>query len=157
MRTLKLILCGVASLLLASCLKHDLPNYPLATGDYINHVYFQYRWLDSSIINNGQPTVNVEDLTVVEQIDTANSTVYCQVTVPAASGDFDTYQRNLVTLDSIWVYADVSNAANVVPVGNAPQFAYQGNYAIPQQYRVTAAFPDSTRVWTINVTAFNKP
>lgn len=146
---------GMAALF-SSCLKHDLPVYPLSGLDYINKVYFEYRWLDSNDISNGEPVVAVENLTVVQQIDSATNTITCQVTVPAASGDFDAYQRNLVTIDSIWSYVDVSTGATVTPVGSAPEFSYQGNYSIPQQYRVAAANPDSSRVWTIQVTSFTK-
>jgi hypothetical protein len=80
-----------------------------------------------------------------------------QIQVPAANGDFDAYQRSLVTLDSIWAYVDLSPAATATPIGDAPKFAYQGNYSVPQKYLVTAANPDSIRVWTINVTSFTKP
>jgi hypothetical protein len=151
-----LAICAVASALLSSCLKHDLPAYPLANGDYITNIYFQYRYLDSNALEWGQPTVAVENLIVQSQIDSANSTINCQVTVPSPSGDFDQYQWNQVTLDSIWVLTEISYAATVTPVGSAPQFAYQGNYSIPRQYKVQSAFPDSARIWTINVTSFTK-
>ena len=152
-----LVLSGVAILLFSSCLKSNLPAYPAYGSDYINEVYFQYRWLDSNVVSNGQPVVAVENLSVTQQIDTATGTITCQVTVPPVNGDFDAYQRSLVSLDSIWVYVDISSGATVTPVGSAPVFAYQGNYSIPQQYRVTAANPDSSRVWTIKVTSFLKP
>jgi hypothetical protein len=148
---------GMMMSLFSSCLKHGLPAYPLYGQDYINKVYFEYRWLDSNNVSNGQPVVAVENLNVTQEIDSVNNIISCQITVPAASGDFDTYQRSLVTLDSIWAYADLSPAASVTPVGNAPVFSYQGNYSIPQKYLVAAANPDSTRVWTIQVTSFSKP
>jgi DUF5018-related len=151
-----LIVCGAAFVLLPSCLKHGLPAYPLYTGDYINHVYFQYRYLDSNALAWGEPTVAIENLQVSQQIDTADNTVTCQITVPQANGDFDSYQRSLVSLDSLWCYMDVSPAATVMPLGGAPELAYQGNYSIPQQYKVVAPNPDSVRVWTIKVTSFSK-
>jgi len=150
-------LCVLAVVVLSSCLKHDLPKYPLSGLDYIDKVYFQYRWLDSNNVSNGQPVVAVENLTVTQTIDSADNVINVQIVVPPASGDFDAYQRSQVTLDSIWAYADVSPAATVTPMDGAPEFAYQGNYAVPTKYRVTAANPDSSRVWTINVTSFTKP
>lgn len=150
------IILGVAALF-SSCLKHDLPAYPLSGLDYINNVYFEYRWLDSNNLSNGEPVVAVENLTVTQTIDSVNNVISVQIVVPPASGDFDAYQRSQVTLDSIWAYVDVSPAATVAPVGDAPKFSYQGNYAVPTKYLVTAANPDSSRVWTINVTSFTKP
>jgi hypothetical protein len=146
----------ILSACLSSCLKHNLPPYPLATGDYITNIYFQYRYLDSNAMEWGQPTVAIENLILQDQIDTPNHTIYCQLTVPSPSGDFDQYQWNQVTLDSIWAVTEISYAATVTPVGNAPAFSYQGNYSIPQQYKVQAAFPDSVQIWTINVTSFTK-
>jgi hypothetical protein len=151
-----LAIFGTLSALLSSCLKHDLPAYPLANGDYITNIYFQYRYLDSNALAFGQPTVAVENLVLQDEIDTANHTIYCQLTVPAPSGDFDQYQWNQVSLDSIWAETEISYAATVTPVGDAPAFSYQGNYSIPQQYKVQAALPDSVQIWTIQVTSFTK-
>jgi len=154
--TRNLLVCSILSLLFTSCLKHDLPDYPRYGSDYINMVYFQYRWLDSNIVSNGLPVAAIESLAVAQQIDSATNTITCQITVPAANGDFNAYQRSQVALDSIWCTMDISPAATIVPIGDAPQLAYQGDYSIPQQYKVTAANPDSSRVWTIHVTSFTK-
>jgi hypothetical protein len=146
----------IAPFVFASCLKHNLPPYPTASQAYITQVYFQYRWADSNKVANGEPVVAVQNLKVVQQIDTAKGTIDCQITVPAASGDFNAYQRGLVSLDSLWAYIDISTGARVTPLGDAPLFASQGSFSSARQYQVTAADPAITRVWTITVTSFKK-
>jgi hypothetical protein len=150
-------ICTLAIVLFSSCLKHDLPKYPVSGLDFIDKVYFQYRWLDSNNISNGQPVVAIENLNVTQTIDSVNNVISLQIQVPAANGDFDAYQHAQVSLKNLWALMDISQAATIAPVDSAPVLGYAGDFSTAQKYTVTAANPDSSRVWTITVTSFTKP
>ena len=94
-------------------------------------------------------------LDVIRTVDTAHSTINLAVTVPPVKGSFDAVQRAKVSQDHLWCYMDVSTAATVTPVGDAPAPGYFGDFTKPQQYKVTAA-DGSSQVWTLVITSFVK-
>lgn len=149
------IISGFLCILFASCLKSSLPDYPQNQLNYINKVYFEYRWEDSTNMYNGSPVVAYERLNVSQVIDSAKSTISLQVSVPAASGTFDAYQRSQVSLDHLWCSLDISPAATVAPVDDAPKLGFAGDYTQPRQYKVSAN-PGDARIWTLTVTSFTK-
>jgi hypothetical protein len=153
-KTAVVIGCAVC-ILFASCLKSGLPDYPKNQLNYINKVYFEYRWEDSTNMYNGSPVVAYERLNVTQTIDSAHSTITLQVSVPPASGSFNAYQRSLVSPDHLWCSLDVSPAATVAPVGSAPKLGFAGDFTQPAQYSVSAN-PGDARIWTLTIASFTK-
>lgn len=149
------IIGSAMCILFASCLKSGLPDYPKNQLNYINKVYFEYRWPDSNNMYNGSPVVAYMRMNVSQTIDTAHSTISLQITVPPASGSFSAYQRSQVSLDHLWCSVDISPAATVAPVDPAPKLGFAGDYSQPRQYKVSAN-PGDTRIWTLTVTSFTK-
>lgn len=150
------IITGVAFVLLfSSCLKKDLPALPLWNGTEVTNVYFEYRYLDTANLWQGAPVAAYQALDVIRTVDTAHSTINLAVTVPPVKGSFDAVQRAKVSQDHLWCYMDVSTAATVTPVGDAPAPGYFGDFTKPQQYKVTAA-DGSSQVWTLVITSFVK-
>lgn len=144
----------VISTLFSSCLKKDLPAYPLWDGNYINNVYVEYRY-NSDQTYDGKPIVAYQRLDVDQTIDSAKNTISLNITVPAASGSFTTAVRDQVSQDSLWVYFDLSTAATAAPAGSTPKPGYSTDLTKPQSYVVTAA-NGQQRTWTIVVSSFTK-
>lgn len=139
---------------LTSCLKHDLPAYPLWDGAYINNVYMEFRY-NSGQMYNGQPVVADQRLTVNQTIDSAKNTISVTVIVPPASGSFTDSIRNLVSQTDLWPYFDLSTAATMAPAGSTPSPGNSTDFTKPQSYIVTAA-NGQKRTWTVTVVSFTK-
>ena len=150
------IITGLAFVLLfSSCLKKDLPALPLWNGTEVTNVYFEYRYLDTTNLWQGAPVAAYQTLDVTRTVDTAHATINLVVTVPPVKGSFDAAQRAKVVQDHLWCYMDVSTAATIAPVGDAPAPGYFGDFTKPQQYKVAAA-DGSSQVWTLVITSFIK-
>ncbi len=136
--------------LFSSCLKKDLPNYPLWDGNYIDNVYVEYRWQDTTQTYNGQPVVAYQKLNVAQTIDSVNNTINITLTVPAANGSFTSAQRAKVRLSHLWIYFDISNSATIKGIGKTPAPGDSANLSQPLTYEVTAA-NGQKRTWTVNI------
>lgn len=134
--------------LLSSCLKKNLPNYPLWDGNYITNVYVEYRWPDSANLYDGKPVVAYQRLNVSMQIDSVNNVINLSLVIPAASGSFTNVQRSNINQNHLWISFDVSNSATIVPVGATPNPGFATDLTQPQSYVVTAA-NGQKRTWTI--------
>lgn len=139
---------------LSSCLKDNLPAYPLWDGNSINNVYVEYRY-NSDQMYNGDPVVAYKRLSVSQTIDSDNSTISLDITVPGASGSFTTAIRDQVSQSNLWIYFDLSTASTISPTGNTPEPGYSTDLTKPQSYVVTAA-NGQERTWTIIVTSFTE-
>nr|WP_199081354.1 hypothetical protein [Pedobacter sp. ASV19] len=139
---------------LSSCLKKDLIDYPLYDGNEITLVNVEYRF-NSSQTMNGQPIVAYQKLGVVQTIDKTNSTINVVITVPDANGQFTAAERANVVQTKLWFYMNISTAATIAPTGGTPALGDPTDATKPLKYIITAA-NGTSRVWTINVTAFNK-
>lgn len=153
---------GISALLImtlfSSCLKKDLPNYPLWDGNYITNVYVEYRWADSTNMYDGKPVVAFQRLNVTMQIDSVNNVINLSLTIPPANGSFTNVQRSNINENHLWISFDVSNSATVAPVGNTPKPGYVTDLTQSQTYQVTAA-NGQKRTWTIKtapLAAINK-
>lgn len=146
------LLCIVT--LFSSCLKKDLPAYPLWDGTNIDNVYLEYRY-NGALNYNGSPIVEYKRLTVAKTVVDATSTINLVVTVPDANGSFTAAERDKVTQNGLIMYFDVSTAASVAPVSGSPKLGELTNLAVPQKYEVTAA-NGTKKTWTITVTSFIK-
>lgn len=140
------------SFLCSSCLKKDLPEYPAFDANEITLVNVEHRFTGTA--TNGQPVVAYQKLTLAQQVDKTTSTINVQITVPAATGQFTTVERAKVTQSKLWFYMNLSTAATIVPIEGTPKLGDPTDATKPLKYVVTAA-NGSSRIWTINVTAFN--
>lgn len=140
--------------LFSSCLKKDLPDYPLWDNNYIDNVYVEYRY-NGPQTYNGQPVVEYKRLNVTKQVDTANNAIKLQITVPAASGTFTAEEKGKVSQNHLWVYMDISTAATIRAVDGTPALGDPTDLTKPQTYEVTAA-NGQKRKWTLTVTSFVK-
>ncbi len=146
-------------LICSSCLEANLPDLPAFEEANITDVKFDFRYKDpTDKWINGEPVVKVVALTVnanTKVINTANATVTCTVTVPAANGPFTEEIRNTVSLTNIVGKFNLSTAAVIKPLDGAPTLGTPGDFSIPRKYEVTAA-NGTKKVWTVHVTALNK-
>lgn len=141
-------------ILFSSCLKKNLPAYPLWDGNAINNVYIEYRY-NSDQMYDGKPVAAYQRLSVEQIIDSAQSKITLNITVPAASGSFSSAIRDQVSQTKLWVYFDLSTAAIITPTGDTPKPGYSTDLTKPQSYIVTAA-NGQKHTWTIVVSSFKK-
>ena len=144
----------LAACMLPSCLNMNLEDLPAYSEAEILDFKFEYRWYDESV---GLGRMYVQDLTVSSLVITSESAmVSLDLTVPAASENFPVSERDKVTLANIVGYCDISTAAVIAPVGNAPRLGVIGDFSEQEMsYKVTAA--DGTeKTWTVTIGSFNK-
>ncbi|WP_316815155.1 DUF5018-related domain-containing protein [Pedobacter nyackensis] len=156
-RHIKLNLALVATFIitmLSSCLKKDLPDYPEFDGNEITLVNVEHRF-NSGQMMHGQPVVAYQKLTVAQTINKPSSTINVVITVPPAAGTFTAEERAKVVQSKLWFYLNISTAATVAPIDGTPALADPTDATKPLKYSVKAA-NGASKVWTVNVTAFNK-
>lgn len=153
------ILIVLLSIFLSSCLKKDLPEYPLFDGNSISVVNAEHRFKSRIKKINGEPIIIMKGLTVSSQIDDATSTINLSVTVPAAetgdNADFNSEEKALVKQSALWFYYTISTAATMTALDGTGKPGDPADATKPLKYRVTAA-NGATRDWTVNVVTFNK-
>ncbi len=153
-KILKLVPALLSILLFTSCLKSGLDDLPAFEDAEITSFKFEYRWVVKNVDND---QLSVQTLDVTNTIDTENNVVDCTITVPAASDDFPTEVRDLVTESNIVGYCNISTAASLKPIGNAPKLGIIQDFSGSSfQYEVTAADGKTKKVWTINIVDFIK-
>lgn len=136
--------------MLSSCLKKDLPEYPLWDRNEIDNVYVEHRY-ESGQVYNGQPVVAYQRLNVAAKtVDAATNTINITLTVPAANGTFTAEERAKVSISKLWVYFDISTAATMKAIDGSPAPGDPGNASKPLRYEVTAA-NGSKKIWTLNL------
>lgn len=152
-KIIKYIPVLLLSLLFTSCLKSGLDGLPAYSDAEITNFRFEYRWMDTT---SEFHQLQVVQMNVAKTIDADNHTISCQITVPAASAGFPEEIRNQVSLSNLVGYADISLAATIKPMGDSPTLGDLADFSKGNlQYEVTAA--DGTKkVWTLNITGFNK-
>ena len=136
------------SIVFTSCLKAGLDELPAFEEANITRFRFEYRWFDEA-----SSQLRVIQINTDSTID--GSSINCVLTVPDAAGDFTAAIKSQVNLANIVGYADISTAAIMTPVGNAPKLGVPNDFSSSDmQYEVTAA--DGTKkVWTLNIESFN--
>jgi len=139
------------SLLFSSCLKTGLDELPAFSDAEITQFRFEYRWLDET-----SSQLRVAQLTTTATIDEATGSVNCILTVPEVGTYFPAEVRAQVTLSNIVGYADISIAAIMKPIGDAPKLGIVADYSkTKMEYEITAA-DGTSKTWSLNITAFNK-
>ena len=134
---------------LSSCLKAGLPKTSNSSLDVMTSFNYEYRWLDTTYILPGTPqadtsiTVNVVQLgnTVV----ISNDTVY---TSPSYPSNLPVSEVPNVSLTHVWGYANIPDAATIVPLDGAPVLGAPGDFSKPVSYTITAA-DGSTATWVV--------
>jgi len=138
----------------SSCLESDLPDLPLYEESEITLVNVEHRFNGSQIMN-GQPVVAYQKLNVAQQINTETGIINVQITVPNPTGQFTAEERGKVVQTHLWFYMNLSTAATVKPVDGTPKLGDPTDASKPLKYEVKAA-NGTKKLWTINVTEFNK-
>jgi hypothetical protein len=114
----------------------------------------EYRY-ESENIQNGQPVVAYQRLTVQHTVDDANATIDLKIEVPQPSGTFTTAIRDKVVQNHLWMYMDISTAAKVAPLNGSPNLGDPIDLTKEHQYQVTAA-NGVAKIWKIKVSTFQK-
>ncbi|WET68729.1 hypothetical protein [Sphingobacterium sp.] len=152
-----LVIIAMISMLVSSCLKKDLPDYPLFDGNSITVVNAEHRFKSRIKTMHGEPIVVMKGLTVSSQVDDANSVINVSVTVPAAEtgsgADFTADEKANVKQNALWFYYTISTAATLAPLDGTAKPGDPADGTKPLKYRVTAA-NGKTRDWVINVVTF---
>ncbi|WP_068471953.1 DUF5018-related domain-containing protein [Saccharicrinis aurantiacus] len=161
MKTLKYISAALLLILFSSCLKLGLDDIEYFDEADITAFNFEYRWMGD---NNGNDRLFVQKLNTAYTIDTIAYTISCDITVPDASDtgdeptdDFPTEIRDMVSIEELVGYADLSAAAKIAPIGSAPNLGSMQNFSgSDMQYKVTAADDKTIKEWTLIITSFTK-
>lgn len=147
-------LAAVIMLIMNSCLKKGLPEYENWDINNIDNVYVEYRYESGKILND-KPVVAYQRLNVQKNVIANSNTIELSIDVPLASSTFTEEIRSKVMQNNLWMYMDISTAAKVTPVGNAPKLGDPTDLTKEWQYQVTAANGDA-KTWTIKVVSFKK-
>lgn len=153
---LKLSVLGLLCVVLTSCLKNDLPELPSYNEALITNVAFEYRFKDPLAKSiDGEPIVKFVKLGVNKVIDKEKGTVEVTLTLPGVSGSFSKEIRDQASLSNIVCICDLSAAAIIRPVGDAPKLGVPGDFSSPREYEVLAA-DGSKKQWTISIVKLNR-
>lgn len=148
------LLFVLSAFMFSSCLKLGLDALPAYSDAEIMSFKFEYRWYDETV---GLGRMYVQELKVSNLvIDSETAGISLDLTVPPVSESFPESERNKVGLGNIVGYCDISTAATIAPVDNAPVLGVLGDWSSKDfMYKVTAA--DGTeKVWSLHIGAFNK-
>ncbi|MFY0601292.1 MAG: hypothetical protein JXR03_16565 [Cyclobacteriaceae bacterium] len=150
----RLVMITLLSASMFSCLEKGLDDLPAFEDAEISSVNFEYRWLDNS---NDFARLEVVKMNTVVDIPEGSTVVNCDIAVPDESESFPASIRNNITLSNLVAYMDISVAAIIEPVGNAPVLGTPGDFSQSSfEYEVIAADGKTTNVWTININSFVK-
>lgn len=143
----------------SSCLTGGLEELPEFEENDITGVQrVEYRYISDEISGASEQTIvkKVELTRSKTDIDAEGATVNIEVTVPDSNGSFPETEREKCNTGNICVMVSLSTAARISPVEGAPELGVPGDWSKPNKYTVTAA-DGSTKIWTIQVTKFDKP
>ncbi len=153
MKIISKLLIFLCSLPLLTACWDELPAYEEAE---ITKVGFYHRFAGSGTdAVTGEPIMVETELSCTYEINSEAATVYVDVTVPDANGEFTEEERNNVSQSNLWGYFNVSTAARVVPINGSPALGTPGDWTVPQEYRLTAA-DGTTKDWTVTIRSFSK-
>lgn len=138
---------------LSSCLKkgidEDLPTY---SNCEITNAYFEYRTVntDNELSNKASITI----LNPGDVIDSNSATVTCTIKVPESL----TYPATLddITLSNIVGFFDISTAATIEPIGDAPTLGAIEDWSDCSFKYLVKAADGTEKIWTITIVDFIK-
>lgn len=154
MKYLKYVMLFFACLTFSSCLKSGLEDLPSYEDADIKAFTFEYRWM----VKEGESEkLRVQKMDVDVNIDDANTTVTCNITVPEVNGVFTSEIRDKVTLSNLNAYCTISTAATITPIGDTPVLGKIGDFSkSDMQYEVVAADGKTKKTWKLIIGGFNK-
>lgn len=134
---------------LTSCLESGLEELDTYTGNDITSSYVYYRYVDKNVTipASGQPAVKQLQLNSKQTIDAENAT--CDITVSLPQ-NFPSAELENISLSALIIAVQISTAAVIEPVGDAPKLGAPADWNQSHQYKVMAA-NGQTKVWTIRV------
>lgn len=151
------IILVLLMMLVSSCLKKDLPDYPAFDGKSITVVNAEHRFKSRIHTMHGEPLVVMKGLSVSSVINDATSEINLTVTIPAAetgeTADFNAEEKAMVKQSMMWFFYTISTGATMKAIEGTAEPGYPSDATKPLRYRVTAA-DGSTRDWTVKVTSF---
>jgi len=110
---------------------------------------YEYRWYDTSYVQPGtaqaDTIITVKLVQLSNSVSISNDTVY---TSPSYPSSLPAAQVPNVTLTHLWGYANIPDAALIVPVGSSPVLGEPGDFTKPVSYRITAA-DGSSATWIV--------
>lgn len=154
MKYLKCILLFFVCMSLFSCLESGLEDLPSYEDADIKAFTFEYRWM---VKEGDSEKLRVQKMDADIDINVENTTVTCNITVPAVNGTFTQEIRNQVTLSNLNAYCTISTAATITPIGDTPMLGKIGDFSkSDMQYEVIAADGNTTKTWKLVIDGFNK-
>lgn len=150
MKSIKHILAAITLIILcSSCLKSHLETLDTYKGNDITGAFVYYRYIDQSttIPASGQNAVKQTALKVVKDINAESKTCDLTVSIPSS---FPAAEVANVSAGALVVALNVSTAAVVTPVGDAPKLGVPADWSKPHQYEIMAADGNAVK-WTITV------
>lgn len=146
------LIVGLFLILNTSCLKSGLDELETYDLNDITNVRFEYRWWDESA-----EQLRVMDMLVEKTIDTTTKEINCTIVVPESTTVFTDEIRSEVSLSTLAINVDISTAARVAPVGNAPAMGvFPSDFSAKEfTYTVTAGNGDEVD-WIIRIADFSK-
>lgn len=145
----------VLPFLFTSCLSED-EDVEYSTECEITSVAFEHRWAVESEKVPGIWTLYFKDLDVKKTIDDEQGIIVVDITVPAVDKSFPEEERNKVSLTSLACSFNVSHAASVRPLDNAPSLGTLADFSGKTfKYRVQSA-SGAYKDWVIRINSFTK-
>ncbi|PWJ57956.1 hypothetical protein CLV98_105136 [Dyadobacter jejuensis] len=137
------------TVLMSSCLKANLEVLPVFSDAEITNFRLEYRWVEGE---EAYGKLHVVQLPTKNTIDSETNTIISVITLPAASASFPESERSKVSLQNVVGYADLSTAASMHPIGDAPVLGKPGDFSKDNlQYEVVAADGQTKKVWKLTL------
>lgn len=154
MKKYSLLFITLLSLLFTSCLKDGLEEGEFSKECDVTNVKFEHRWV-VEMSTPGMAELHFKEMSVAKTIDKENCTIDVVITVPKADGNYPEEQRAVTALSNLACSFEVSRAAGVKPLGNAPVLGKLGDYTQAVTYRVISASGEY-KDWVLKVSEFKK-
>lgn len=152
---IKLVVIAILYMSVTSCLEsglEDLPEFELNDITGVQRV--EYRFVSDEVSPvDGENVVKFVSLGKNVTIDTDQSKVSIDVTVPAASETFPASEKANCSKSNIAVMVAISTAATLTPIGDAPVLGVPADWSTAHSYTVTAA-DGTAKEWTIEIASF---
>lgn len=150
MKHLKFFMMSLVVLVCTSCLENNLEELKTYTGNEITSIQgVYYRYYSSDIIEaSGESAVKQVSLNVSDsQKDIEKGFLNFTVSLPT---NFPEEEKNDINSSNLVVVLNISTAALIEPVGDAPKLGTPGNWSKPNEYKVIAA-DGNEKIWTVTM------
>lgn len=152
MRNLIHITLMCVMMLFSSCLKMGLDDLPVYESAELTNVRFEYRWWDETA-----KQMRVVQMSVKNSLDNEAKTLRTTISVPATTNVFTKEIRDNVSLANLCANVDISTAAQITPLNNAPQLGVPADFSAKEfTYQIVAADGKTKANWTIQIQDFIK-